>query len=213
MTPKQFINKYYPYALEVERETGIPAIAILAQAALESAWGRLAIGNNIFGIKYRKGDWKYQEVLTTEYDDSPDAYKDQKIKSITFDSRTNKYIYKIWQFFADYPTPKEAFMQHAKLLLSKRYKPALKYNYSPVRYLIAVWKAGYATDPDYDDKIRGIVNSVERRLPETKKETEKEKEYIREVIKYLNYIRRIEPRLFEIPKKVNLEEKLLNRVR
>jgi flagellar protein FlgJ len=177
MTPKEFVHKYYPYAKEVEKETEIPAIAILAQAALESGWGRSAIGNNIFGIKYKKGDWKYQEVLTTEYSSKPDAFKGQKIKSIIFDTKTKKYKYKIWQYFADYPTPKEAFLKHAELLLSKRYEPALRWKNNPKRYLIAVWRAGYATDWEYGYIVNGgyckvngkkyysIVNSILKRLP------------------------------------------------
>jgi len=70
MTPKEFIKKFYPFAKEVEQETEIPALAIMAQAALESGWGKSAIGNNLFGIKYRKGDPGYREVVTTEYGDS-----------------------------------------------------------------------------------------------------------------------------------------------
>ena len=207
MTPKEFIHKYYPYAKEVEKETTIPAIAILAQAALESGWGRSAIGNNIFGIKYKKGDWKYQEVLTTEYSSKPDAFRGQKIKSIIYDTKAKKYKYKIWQYFADYPTPKEAFLKHAELLLSKRYEPALKWNYSPVRYLIAVWKLGYATDPDYDDKVRGMVNGVEKRLPK------EDKVYFREIIENIEMIKSIEAILYTVPDKVELEQKLLNRIK
>jgi len=164
MTPDEFVKKLYPFAIEVEKETEIPAIGILAQAALESGWGKSAIGNNIFGIKYRKGDWKYQEVLTTEYSNNPNAFDGQKIKSVTYDSKTNKYIFKIWQYFADYPTPKEAFLAHSKLLLNNRYSNALRWKHSPKRYMIAIWRSGYATDPSYGRKICKIIDSVEKRL-------------------------------------------------
>ena len=170
MTPNEFVKKYFPFARDVEEETEIPAIAILAQAALESGWGRSAIGNNIFGIKYKKGDWKYQEVLTTEHSDRPDAFRGQKIKSVNYDKKLNKYVYKIWQYFADYPTPKEAFLAHSKLLLNDRYKHALEFKHSPKDYMVAVWKAGYATDANYDKKICAMIDSVVKRLPDQERE-------------------------------------------
>ena len=163
-TPQKFINAYKDFAFDVERETGIPAIAILAQAALESGWGKKSIGNNIFGVKYKSGDWGYQEVLTTEHSKSPNDFKGKKIKSVTYDSIKKIYVYKIWDYFADYPTVKDAFLGHARLLLSKRYKPALRWKHSPKRFLIALWRCGYATDTDYGRKMCKMVDSVTKRL-------------------------------------------------
>lgn len=165
MTPNEFVNKFYPFAVEVEKETGIPAIAIMAQAAHETGWGKAAIGNNLFGIKFRKGDPGYREVLTTEYSSSPNMFKGQNVKSVVYDKKTNKYKYKVLQYFADYPSPKSAFMAHAELLLNDRYKHALRWKHSPKRYMIAVWRAGYATDPNYGKKICAVIDSVKKRLP------------------------------------------------
>lgn len=165
MTPNEFINKFYPFAKEVEKETEIPALAIMAQAAHESGWGKAAIGYNIFGIKFRKGDPGYKEILTTEYSSRPDMFKGQNVKSVVYDKKTNKYKYKVLQYFADYPTPKEAFLAHSRLLLNDRYKHALRFKHSPKRYMIAVWRAGYATDPNYGRKICAMIDSVVKRLP------------------------------------------------
>ena len=88
----------------------------MAQAALESGWGEKAIGNNIFGIKFRKGDFGYQKVLTTEYHSSHEAFRGTEIKSKIYVKETNKYRYLIWQYFADYETPYDAFLSHSKLL-------------------------------------------------------------------------------------------------
>lgn len=166
MTPEKFTHDYYPFALEVEKETGVPAVAIIAQAAHESGWGAASIGNNIFGIKYRKGDPGWREILTTEYSDDRDAYNGQKVKSVEFDAKLNKYRFKVYQYFADYPSPKEAFNAHARLLLNDRYKGALKHKDDPKAYLTAIWQAGYATDPNYGEKISKVVDSVIKRLPE-----------------------------------------------
>lgn len=162
ITPKQFVKDNYGYALQIEKETGIPALAIMAQAALESAWGNKAIGNNIFGIKYKKGDLLYREVLTTEYSSNENTYKDYESK--TWIPGLKLWKFKVWQKFADYNTPLDAFRAHSRLLLSQRYIGALKWKYSPLRYLIAVWRAGYATDPNYGKKMSAMIYSVKKRL-------------------------------------------------
>ena len=51
MTAKEFIQTYKPFAMESERKTGISHLFILAQAALESGWGKRAPGYNFFGVK------------------------------------------------------------------------------------------------------------------------------------------------------------------
>jgi flagellum-specific peptidoglycan hydrolase FlgJ len=191
MKPTKFVMKYYPYAREVERKTTIPALAILAQAAFESGWGKRSIGNNVFGIKY-SGKGACQNVLTTEYDQNKQAYKGESVKSVEYIPALNKYKFKVYQKFADYDSPREAFLSHSKLLLSSRYKHALKWRYSPVRYLVALWRSGYATDPNYGKNIEGVVDSVKRRMPEE----------VREVVKILKEIKSIPtPRLVDDPPK------------
>lgn len=160
----KFVRKYHPFALQMEKENGIPALAVMAQAALESGWGAKSIGNNIFGIKYQKGDHGHMEVLTTEYSPRDDAFKGQNVKSKTYVKEINKFKYKVLQYFADYETPLDAFRAHSKLLLTNRYKHCLRWSYSPKRYLIAVWRAGYATDPNYGRKMCNMVDSIKRRL-------------------------------------------------
>lgn len=164
MKPEQFIEKYLPFALEVEKETGITAISILAQSALESGWGEKAIGNNLFGIKFKKGDKAFKKVITTEFSDSPNDFKGSDILSLVYDKEINKYRYKIYAYFADYESPKEGFLKHAELLLSERYSIAKKWINDPYKFLVAIWLCGYATAPDYPEKMRQMVNSIERRL-------------------------------------------------
>lgn len=164
MTPNEFVKRYYPFAKQVEDETTIPAIAILAQAALESAWGNKAIGNNIFGIKFKKGDYGYKKVLTTEYSDKPDLFKGEDLVSVIYDFERGKYKYKVYQYFADYKTPYDAFLAHSKLLLSERYISALKYKEVPELYIAEVAKCGYASDPNYSKKMAQMVSSIKKRL-------------------------------------------------
>jgi flagellum-specific peptidoglycan hydrolase FlgJ len=51
-----FIASIAPAAQASEKKYGVPASVTIAQAILESAWGKRAIGNNYFGIKARVGE-------------------------------------------------------------------------------------------------------------------------------------------------------------
>lgn len=165
-----FLREIIPHAKNMEIKTGIPYIAIISQAVLESGWGENRIGNNLFGIKYKSGDYKAVKVLTTEYSKKEDAYKEY----ISREKIGDKYKFKVYQDFADYKTLEDCLLAHSKLLTTERYKPALRWKHSPKRYLIAIWRLGYATDINYGYKILGgtyngvkyysFVNSVTSRL-------------------------------------------------
>lgn len=66
-TPTDFVKLYYKNALQSEKDTGVPALVTLAQAGLESGWGKAAYGNNFFGIK-AGSSWKgnIQKLKTWE---------------------------------------------------------------------------------------------------------------------------------------------------
>jgi flagellum-specific peptidoglycan hydrolase FlgJ len=167
MTANEFVKIYSPYAFEVEKEKGVPAIAILAQAALESGWGNKAIGNNFFGIKYNpEVNDKFQRVLTTEYfaDRKDFENKGYEIENVEYHLGINKFKVLIYAKFADYDTPKEAFLAHANLLLSKRYVHALSKKENAKEYLKLIAESGYATDPNYAKKMSDMVDSIIKRL-------------------------------------------------
>src|ERR1035437_160221 len=68
MKPQEFVDAYLPFAKQTEAKVGISAIAILAQAALESGWGAHAPGNMFFGVKDTDGvNGNEQLLTTTEY--------------------------------------------------------------------------------------------------------------------------------------------------
>ena len=82
MTPKEFKKTYWPDIAASCEETGLNPLFVAAQAALETGWGKSAIGNNLFGItasKKWRGEVKY--VRTFEYFDDDrqgqDVYKRQ----------------------------------------------------------------------------------------------------------------------------------------
>ncbi|MCM1291648.1 MAG: glucosaminidase domain-containing protein [Prevotella sp.] len=129
-----YIDKYAPIAVRQMEQYGIPASITLAQGLLESAAGRSTLatqGNNHFGIKCHT-DWKGDTMLRD--DDAPD------------------------ECFRVYHNPEESYQDHSVFLTKKRYAPLFELD--PFDY--AGWaqtlkKCGYATDPNYADRLITII--------------------------------------------------------
>ena len=165
MTKKEFIQTYKPFALESERKTGISHLFILAQAALESAWGKRAPGYNFFGVKARSGtpaDSK-QLLLTTEVLDTPTANPQKFPKIISITQRPDgKWLYRVKDWFMKYYTVEEGFTDHAQFFFrNKRYAKALLVKSDPYKFAEEVAKAGYATAPDYATVLKKTIKMLE----------------------------------------------------
>lgn len=163
MTPKDFYEKYKPFALETERKTGISHLFILAQSALETGWGKSAPGNMMFGVKasISTPPEKRQLVQTTE------ILANDKAKFpviISIEKRPDgrfKYIVKDW--FRKYNSPEESFTDHANLFVNnKRYAKALLVRSDPYKFAEEVSKAGYATEPTYAERLKGVIRTIEK---------------------------------------------------
>ena len=166
MIPELFVKTYLPYAKAVEYETKISAIAIMAQAALESGWGEKAVGNMMFGVKASLStpENKRQLITTTEYLKVPNA-KFPVVISVT-KQPNGLYKYKVKDWFRKYDSPEESFLDHAKFFLTNpRYAEALKVKSDPYAFCDAIAAAGYATDPNYSQVLRDMVKSITKRLP------------------------------------------------
>lgn len=166
MTPQEFVNAYYGYAKKSEEKHGISAIATLAMGALESGWGKKALGNNFFGIKDTDGvNGNEQLVETTEYLKT-DTAKFPKIISIVFDAVKKLYKYRVLAYFRKYNDAEDAFNQHAEFFFkNKRYAEALKVKSDPYRFIEEIAKAGYATSPTYADLLKGVARRIEALVP------------------------------------------------
>ncbi len=142
-----FIDNLLPHAKMVSQSTGIPPHFMLAQAALESGWGKHEIryadnspSYNLFGIK-AGANWKGDvvETVTTEY--------------------INGAPQKMVEKFRAYSSYAEGFSDYANLLLDNpRYAKVLKTN-DAVTFANGLQRAGYATDPMYAEKLIRILNS------------------------------------------------------
>ena len=144
---EDFVQKLYPYAEKAAKELGVEPKVLLAQAALETGWGRSVIKNsdgsssfNLFNIKASKGwDGGQARVSTLEYRDGI-ARKEQA-------------------GFRSYSSYQESFNDYVDFIKENpRYQDALQHVGNSDRYLHELQRAGYATDPSYANKIMRIFN-------------------------------------------------------
>jgi len=146
LPPVQFIKNLLPHAEAAAKELGIPARTLVAQAALETGWGKHQMKNadgtpsyNFFGIK-ADPSWNGDRLSkhTTEYVDGS--------------AQTQVAA------FRSYSSPAEAFKDYVAFIKSNpRYADALRHGGDGGRYAEGLQKAGYATDPAYAQKIKKIA--------------------------------------------------------
>ncbi|NLV94655.1 MAG: hypothetical protein GX031_08945 [Candidatus Riflebacteria bacterium] len=139
----KFIALFGPVARESMRNTGVPASVTIAQAILETGWGRSSIGDakNLFGIK-GTGPAGTTRVSTQE------CYNGQFVT--------------IQDGFRRYNSWQESIDDHAKLLQNSRYGGALnqyKQTKNADNYARGIHQAGYATDPNYANKLINLMKS------------------------------------------------------
>ncbi|MCW3678208.1 glycoside hydrolase family 73 protein [Burkholderia cenocepacia] len=139
-TPSAFIAAIAPAAQACAERTGVPASVTVAQAALESSWGKRAPGMNLFGIK-ADASWRgpVMSQITHEVVNG---------ETVTITARFRAYS--DWQGSID---------DHAAFLTGNpRYRPAFAFKDGP-NFARAIAKAGYATDPLYADKLIAIMST------------------------------------------------------
>ena len=167
MTPKEFTASFLPFAKQTESKTGISAIAILAQAALESGWGKYAPGNMFFGVKDTDGvNGNEQLLTTTEYSRRNDLKFPVIISIVPVTMNGLKYFkYTVKDNFRKYDTPENCFTDHVQFFFKNpRYATALTVKGSTDRFIEEIARAGYATDPNYATLLKSVARSVERAI-------------------------------------------------
>jgi flagellar protein FlgJ len=172
MTPEQFIKTFLPFAKETEKKTGFSALAILAQSAIETGWGKSIVGNMMFGVKDTDGiNGNEQLVMTFEYNTkfglTPKQVGLVNISSVKIVIIGGKRFYKyIGQaYFRKYKTPEESFTDHAIFLLNNKRYAAVKGVTDVIRFIDIVAGAGYAQNPTYASEWKAVVKSITKRLP------------------------------------------------
>lgn len=142
-----FLDRLAGPALRVAERSGIPARLILAQAALETGWGRSVADNgngesshNLFGIK-ATGGWQGDSTLATTHEFEGGA------------------MVKREERFRSYASIEQSLEDYARLLTESPRYSGIKGASSEegARQLQA---GGYATDPDYADKLISILRQL-----------------------------------------------------
>jgi len=163
MNAIDFIKKYLPYAREVEKDTGLSAIAALAQCALETGWGATVVGNMMFGVKDSDGiNGNEQLLTTTEYLATPSAKFPVVVSIQKWGTNLWKYIVK--DYFRKYNSPADSFRDHALLIQSRPHFAkawAARANYVQFLTELQVGPLKYATGPDYAKTSISIGKSIE----------------------------------------------------
>jgi flagellar protein FlgJ len=146
---RNFVLRHWDSAVAAERATGVPAKFIVSQAALESGWGKQEIkhadglpSHNLFGIK-AGASWKGRtvEVVTTECE--------------------NGVPKKVVEKFRAYNNYTESFRDWALLMKNNpRYAQVLEQGRSGAGFAYGLQRAGYATDPNYGDKLARVIGAV-----------------------------------------------------
>jgi flagellum-specific peptidoglycan hydrolase FlgJ len=137
----EFLAAMTPVAKEVPDELGISHKIVLAQAALESGWGKAVRGNNLMGIKSH-GEKGGVDVVTHE------VVNGKKVK--------------ITDSFRAYDTPEDSIRGYGKFLkANSRYKHFLRAGAeNEDAQLSALQTSSYATDPMYAQKLKNIMKGL-----------------------------------------------------
>ena len=142
MTPDDFISMIGETAGKVCAEYNLPASVCIAQAILESGWGKYCIGNyNYFGRKWN-GWGNYVRQQTTEYIDG-------------------EYV-TIYDKFQSYSSLEEAIQDWCLLMREEPcYAEALSVweDTWDVEEFVKAMSPVYATAPDYANKIIATIRA------------------------------------------------------
>lgn len=145
----EFVNTMLPMAKEAAERIGVDPRYLVAQAALETGWGKSVMraqdgssSHNLFGIK------------------AGNSWKGDSARAITSEFRNGEMVRETAQF-RSYDSYKDSFHDLVTLLqTNNRYQDVVKSADNPEQFVRELQKAGYATDPDYAIKISQIARQM-----------------------------------------------------
>jgi len=146
----EFVATMLPMAEQAAKRIGIDPRYLVAQAALETGWGKSVMrqadgssSHNLFGIK-ATGNWQGDQA-----------------RAITSEFRGGQFV-KETAAFRSYDSYQDSFHDLVSLLQNNaRYQDAVKSADNPEQFARELQKAGYATDPGYARKIISIAQQIQ----------------------------------------------------
>jgi flagellar protein FlgJ len=146
---EDFVRMMWPHAQRAGSALGVDPSALVAQAALETGWGRsVPTGGggsssfNLFGIK-AGSSWEgaTANVPTLEFEDGVAVRKVDRFRA--------------------YSSPADSFNDYARLIGNNpRYESARGAGGDVASFAAALQEGGYATDPNYAQKIVAVADEV-----------------------------------------------------
>lgn len=146
----EFIAAMLPMAEKAAEKIGVDPRYLVAQAALETGWGKSIIrqqdgtsSHNLFGIKtHNTWEGDSARVLTTEFKGGKAVKEAASFRAYdSFEHSFNDFV---------------SFLQG-----NGRYEKALASTDKPEQFARELQKAGYATDPQYARKIAQIARQMQ----------------------------------------------------
>ncbi|WP_135384038.1 flagellar assembly peptidoglycan hydrolase FlgJ [Vibrio tasmaniensis] len=148
-SPESFVASMKPYAEKAASALGVDSSLLLAQAALETGWGSKMIknslgnSNNLFNIKADRS-WKGDKVAT---------------QTLEFHGKT---AVRESASFRSYSNFEDSFNDYVKFLNENpRYETALQHQGNSENFIKGIHQAGYATDPNYADKVLRVKAKID----------------------------------------------------
>ena len=145
---EQFISGLMPHAEAAARELGVDPGNLIAQAALETGWGRSQPGDshNLFGIK-AGGSWGGASVQA-----NTEEFVGSESRRVDADFRA-------------YGSQRESVQDYVRLIRDNpRYASAMNTGSDVQAFANALQRGGYATDPDYARKLAAVAAEVGQRI-------------------------------------------------
>jgi flagellar protein FlgJ len=146
-SPSDFVSQVMPAISAAATALGVSPLGILAQAALETGWGRrmprTASGSsslNLFGIK-ADGEWSGARASATTLEFTAGVASAKRTAFRAYDS--------VEQSVGDFMT----------LMSSPRYRAAISAGKTALGYVQGIAGSGYATDPSYAAKLTAMLQS------------------------------------------------------
>jgi len=147
--PKDFVTALTKPAQKVQQQLGVPFEVVIAQAALETGWGKKIIkdnkgnsSNNLFNIK------------------ADSRWAGEKVTKDTLEFEQGNMVKKSAPFRM-YESLSESVNDYVDFLSNNdRYQDALDKSNNVEHFLQGLQQAGYATDPQYANKIMATLRTV-----------------------------------------------------
>ncbi len=148
-SPEAFVASMKPYAEKAAKALGVDSSLLLAQAALETGWGKKVIhnsqgsSNNLFNIKADKR-WGGDKMATQTLEYHQGIPVQEKAA------------------FRSYDSYQDSFNDYVRFLKQNpRYTTALRHEGNSEQFIHGIHRAGYATDPSYADKVLKVKQKID----------------------------------------------------